>query len=161
MQPSLPTSSSNSSIEELRIQNQVLEQRVGNQREYIESLERNSRIGSPKSPELKGLWGRVFGSVAVLVLVVGFARPITALDGNEYLSYGESIRLGYVMGVVDGFDLSYDMQSVDFVWVRQCLRKRTAAQGRTVLEKYYVDHPETRHLTASASLHDALIDACF
>ena len=43
MQPSLPTSSNNSSIEELRLQNQVLERLVGEQRVRIESLEREMK----------------------------------------------------------------------------------------------------------------------
>jgi hypothetical protein len=70
MQPSLPT---NSSIEDLLIQNQDLERIVGEQRERIEGLER-----AVVKPERKGLWTRVFGSVAVLVLVFGMAQPLLA-----------------------------------------------------------------------------------
>jgi hypothetical protein len=157
MQPSIQTGPDNSSIEDLRFEKQALEKLVGEQRERIVGLERSAR------PERKGLWGRMFGSVAVLVLVVGLTQPLLASfhTGNDWLGQSEAQRNGYVAGAVDAFGTAADWESHNFAWMEECMITGwTLGQTRAVLEKYFADHPEERHMAASSRLHNALVEAC-
>jgi hypothetical protein len=170
MQPSIPTGPDNSSIEDLRFEKQALEKLVGEQRERIAALE------STVKPERKGLWGRVFGSLAVLVLGIGFAQPLLAEyeTGNSWLSKeenngttGRAYQLGYVAGAVDSFALVTALEKHDFDWIAECGPGQIQASGgwtlgqlRAVLEKYYADNPERRHYIAAGELYNALTEVC-
>jgi hypothetical protein len=157
MQPSLPT---NLSIEELRFQNHSLERVVEEQRERIEALERADK------PVRRGLWERVFGSVAVLVLVVGMAQPLLAgfQTGNDWLDTPEAYKTGYVTGAFDAFDTATQWGVGDFGWMEECIVVGDASwtydQVKAVLEKLYADNPQTRHLTTSSVLNNALAAVC-
>jgi hypothetical protein len=157
MQPSLQTSLS---IEELRFQNQVLERLVEEQRERIDGLECKTK------PERKGLWARVFGSVAVLVFVVGLAQPLLAgfQTGNDWLDTPEAYKTGYVTGAFDAFDTATQWGVGDFGWMEDCIVVGDASwtydQVKAVLEKLYADNPQTRHLTTTSVLHNALAVVC-
>jgi hypothetical protein len=158
MQPSLPT---NLSIEELRIQNQALKQIVVEQRERLEGLERAVK------PDRKGLWGRIFGSLAVLVFVVGMAQPLMAFyqTGNSWLGMSELFRGGYVLGAYDAFQVANSWERHDFGWMDECTGTAgsgswSASQMLAVLDKYYADHPENGNFIAASSLEVALREAC-
>lgn len=158
MQPSIQTSPDNSSIEDLRFEKQALEKLVGEQRGRIAALECSAK------PERKRLWGRVFGSVAVLVLMVGLTQPLLAGafdSGNSWLGKPEVYKIGYVAGAVDAFGMAAEWETHDFGWMAECTEAGwTLAQVSAVLEKYLADHPEERHLIAAARLQNAIGKAC-
>lgn len=153
---------------------ELLQRLVSDQKERITGLEADKeRIwgllenlqGKQPEPARKGLWGRVFGSVAVLVFVVG-ASPLMAAfqSGNDWLSEPVEYQLGYVAGAVDAFETAFKVEAHAFGWMVECTGygdgSWTVRQVRAVFEKYYADHPERRYLAASAQLHNALWDAC-
>ena len=117
-------------------------------------------------PERKGLWGRVIGSVAVLVFVVGMAQPLLAdaFDtGNKWLGSSEIYQLGYVAGAVDAFETVTLCGTHDYGWMVECTGGGTGwtiGQVSAVLEKYFEDHPEDRHLIAASLVAYSLREAC-
>ncbi len=160
MHPSIPNSPDNSSIETLCFQNQALERVVNEQRRRIKDLERAAK------PERKGLWGRVIGSVAVLVFVVGLTQPLLAgfQTGTDWLDTPEAYKTGYVTGVFDAFDTATQWGVGDFGWMEECIVVGDASwtydQVKAVVEMLYADNPQTRNLTTSSILHNALAAVC-
>jgi hypothetical protein len=111
MQPSIPTGPDNSSIADLRIQNQVLERLVIEQREHIEVLKHTAKTGR------KDTWRRLLASMVGIALVSGLAWPVLAdyYKGTDLLSEMErapnsrdGLAIGYVTGAWDAFSLSFN-----------------------------------------------------
>jgi len=150
----------------------LLQRLVSEQKERITGLEadkervwallENMQSKQPE-PVRKGLWGRVFGSVAVLVLVVGLVQPLLAAsafhNGTSLLGMSATYKNGYVAGAHDALQF-VAVSNVDLSWIDECLSGWSGGQVRAVLEKYFEDHPEVRHLTAIAQFHLALVGAC-
>jgi len=154
---------------------ELLQRLVTEQKERITGLEADKeRVwallenmqGKQPEPERKGLWGRVFGSVAVLVLVLGLAQPLMAefQTGNDWLTQPELYKVGYVAGAFDAFLIADEWEKHDFGWMEECIGSGesswTTGQMSAVLEKYYGDYPEERDFNASSNFHNALFEAC-
>ena len=169
MQSSLLTSSNNSSIEDLRSKNQALERLVEDQRERIEVLERKAK------PERRGLWGRVFGSMAVLVFFGVIAWPSGAgfNDGNDiYTSMNlgdyDANAMGYTAGVYDGIEFGFGLMTEEgslgareyFSKISACVTGWRASQMHDVFMNHLVELPEDRDDPAAVLLWRALLDVC-
>jgi len=146
---------------------------VQDQRDRIETLEaekdrtwtlleelRGKEPEPSKEPERKGLWGRVFGSLAVMVLVGGLAQPSLGYTGNDWLGFSEEEKVGYVVGAYDGFR-TVTAGDDTLAWMSQCIEdKWTPDQMVAVLEKFLEENPEKRHYLASDELYLAILEAC-
>jgi len=151
---------------------ELLQRLVTEQKERITGLEADKeRVwallenmqGKQPEPDRKGLWGRVFGSVAVLVFVMSFTQPLSAYftPGNDFVEYSEAQKKGYVEGVIDGFQFATDQRLYDFGWVVSCLASGwTNNQLVAVADRYFETRPEKRNVATVYALHDALEEAC-
>jgi hypothetical protein len=100
--------------------------------------------------------------VMVMVLGIGLSSEGKAgvyLDGNKVHEMCQSdqmkdICIGYVAGAFDAFEVMHLGENIPRRW---CPPKAPLSQLVDVFTKWLVDHPEDRHINASALLAAAFV----
>jgi hypothetical protein len=101
----------------------------------------------------------------VLVLNSGFSMPANAafLDGNEYRQAPESLKMGYLTGIVDAIEGLSEwgfLTEAEIVNMNTCTKDMTPNQVVAIVDKYLENNPEIWHLTMASHVINALIEAC-
>jgi hypothetical protein len=88
--------------------------------------------------------------------------PTCYLKAGKFLELGESERLTYITGLMDGFYGSAMFgASEDTVGrLNACMKDMDSKQVTAIVYKYVSDHPQWWHMPLSVEAYNALNDAC-
>jgi hypothetical protein len=115
-------------------------------------------------------WPRIL--LVVLCLVASAMPAFAGTSGNEYGELPEELRLTYVAGILDAWDILGPMMSEApaaertavryFGWLIKCAADKgmTRGQVRAIVDKYLTDNPSEGHMPVAFLIWKAMIAAC-
>ena len=82
-------------------------------------------------------------------------------NGNDFRNKSSTLRLYYVMGVLDGLMAGQLIDTDDDLnWLSGCISGMTNEQVRAIVEKYLKAHPEEWHQNMNVLVVRALMNVC-
>lgn len=95
----------------------------------------------------------------VILLLAGAAFGQASLTGNDYRGWPDAYRNFYTLGLIAGLQIggAWGKEGSD---ARDCVRGKTGAQIKAIIEKFLSDNPGQWHLSLTVLVNNALVPAC-